>query len=216
MRISVYNSLCDLSDLSFDGFYGTGILCFRFDSIFIHQICIGFFTLADCIPDRHNLIFLHIDHGIFLYQSCSILQCNEVGRFSRKIQQQWKCRTVFQILYLSLCRWHRWSLCCTFDLIKFRLHCPLIHQDETDIWLIPGNGSYSRINPHIIINRKIIISICCLKTVLLPQYTVQESMLQSTIIIIQRNQKICRICTVDPLRYILNFIIFHFPGNGIT
>ena len=85
MRITVYNALGDLCDLSCQCLYGSCILSFCLDPVLLHQISVRLLAFTDRISNCNNLIFLHIYHRILLHQTGIILQCNEIGRFTGNI-----------------------------------------------------------------------------------------------------------------------------------
>ena len=177
MRISIYNALGDFRDLSFDR-AGIHLHFFFFlDSIGKKQIIVGFFTYTYRIPDRNNLVLLDIDHCILFHKSCIILKCHKVSRLPGNVKQQRESRPILQVLYLSFCRCHRRILDRTCHRIILCLHSSLVHQNKSHIGLVTIYRSYSRVHPYIIINRQIIISVCCLQTIFLAEYTVKIPML---------------------------------------
>ena len=121
-----------------------------------------------------------------------------------------------QILHLSFCRIHSRLFCRSFNLIKSRLHRPLVHQHKSDIGLITGNGRYTGVHPDIVIDRQVIIPVGSYQAVFLPEHTVEKPVLQGPVVIIKLHKKIRRICTVDPLRGILNGIICRLSCNRIA
>lgn len=57
------------------------------------------------------------------------------------------------------------------------LSSPIVNANKSHIGLVTVYRSYSRVHPYIIINRQIIISVCCLQTIFLAEYTVKIPML---------------------------------------
>ena len=177
MGISIHNTLRDLCDPRSDGLYIPGILRRLLDPVFVHQCAVIFLTLAHRIPDRYDLVFLHIYHGIFLHQPRVIFQGYKIRRFPGNIKEQGEGRRIMEILHLPFSGRHRRCLRCAFNLIEPRLHGPLVHEHKSHIGLVACDRCDTRIDPHIVVDRKVIISVRCVQAVLLSEHAVEKPVL---------------------------------------
>src|SRR5699024_7926973 len=89
-------------------------------------------------------------------------------------------------------------------------------QNKSYVGLITCNRCNTSVHPYIIVDRQIIIAVRGYKTVLLSEHAVEKTMTQRSMIIIKFYKKICRVCTVNPLRSILNCIIFCLACNRVA
>ena len=120
---------------------------------------------------------LDIYHGIHLHQTCRILQCHKVGRLPVNVQQQGKGGSVAQVLHFTLCRGHGGILDGSFHLVVTGFHGTLVHQYKAYVGLIGIDGGDAGVNPHIIVQGNIIVTVGGLEAVSLGEHAVPEAML---------------------------------------
>ena len=87
---------------------------------------------------------------------------------------------------------------------------------QSHVGTVAADRGDACVYPYVILQCQIIIAVCCLKTALLSQNTVEESVFQHSVIIVELDQKICRIGTVYPLGTVLYLVFFCFACDSVA
>ena len=156
----------------------------RLNSIAVHELDIGFFTFLHAISHGDDGILFNIDHGVHFDKTGIILQRHEIRGFVRDVEEERERGLISQMLDLALGGVHCRIFFCAGDDVIPRLHRALIHQNETDDGLIPADGGDTGINPYVIVQGDVIVSLRCLETVLMPEYAVEKAVLQGSVVIV--------------------------------
>ena len=191
--------------------------CISVNQVIVHQqVIIIALALFQGVAGGNNLILLNIDHGVHLDEACTVLQGHEVGGLIRNVQKQGEGGLVAILLNSAFRRGHGGIFFRTGAGVVTGFFSPLVHQNESDVAFVAGDGSDAGVHPDIVIQSDVVVSVGGLGTAGLAEQGIEEAVGVETAVVILLDQQGSGIHPVHPAGDVCHIGIGALAGNGVN
>ena len=161
----------------------------------------------------HDLILLHVHHGVHFHQAVITLQGHEIGGLVGDVQQQGEGGVIAHLLHLALGGFHGGGLRGAGDGVEMGLLRPLVGEDEADVGLVGGDGGDAGVHIHIVVDGDVVPAVGGQRHIPLAENGVEEAVVVHAVVVVLLHDDVGGVYPVHPTGDF--FIVSALAGDGI-